>query len=235
MIKLAAFDLDDTLAKIGKGISHADLSILGEIEKEGVQVAVVSGKPAFYLCGFMRQVEIENPILIGENGGVIEFGVDVPPARFYTLDYSEEARLAIEKFKREFSKAIPSLWYQPNHIGLTPFPAKPEEFDIIQSIVDRNSQLLEYVDVYRHVDSFDITPKGINKYKGLEKLTEILGITREETVAVGNGVNDYPMFDFAGLSIGINIPDKTRAKHNVASSYGALSYLINLIRAERLN
>lgn len=233
MIKLAAFDLDDTLAKIGKGITHTDLALLGQIEDEGVRVAVVSGKPAFYLCGFMRQVEIKDPILIGENGGVIEFGVDVPPAFFYMLDYKKEAKEAIDIFRSKITEKLPKIWFQPNRIGLTPFPSKIEDFDVIQEILDENRDLLEYVDIYRHIDCFDITPKGINKYKGLEKLTELLDITREETAVVGNGVNDYPMFEFAGYSIGINIPDKSKVSHNVATSYGALSHLLGVIRAQR--
>ena len=79
MMKLIVFDLDSTLAPVGKGILPETIQMLKEIEKSGIKIAICSGKPTFYTCGLMRQVELEDPILIGENGAVIQFGVDLPP------------------------------------------------------------------------------------------------------------------------------------------------------------
>ncbi len=234
MIRLAAFDLDGTLAEIGLGIEKKDYRLLVELERLGTRIAVVSGKPAFYLCGFMRQVNLDEPILLGENGGVIEFGTDVPPRRFYTLPCSDKAASAIALLRSEFTKAIPDLWYQPNMIGLTPFPKSASEFDIIQKILDSNREKLDDVDVYRHVDSFDITPKGINKHSGLEMLAGILGIGSDEIAAIGNGVNDYPMFEYAGLSLGVKLPDPEKVTYHFDNIHSALVHLIAHVRAEKV-
>lgn len=235
MIKLAAFDLDGTLARIGEGIEREDCQILVALEELGTRIAIVSGKPAFYLCGFMRQVNLSSPILLGENGGVIEFGTDVPPINYTTLSCSESARKTIDWLRSRFSEAIPSLWYQPNIIGLTPFPKSSSEFDIIQRIIDENADFIRDVDIYRHIDSFDITPKGINKYRGLETLGRLLSISREESAAIGNGVNDYPMFEYAGLSLGVNIPDESRVTRNFADIHEALLYLLEHVKEERVH
>ncbi|MBO5777750.1 MAG: HAD hydrolase family protein [Clostridia bacterium] len=50
----------------------------------------------------------------------------------------------------------------------------------------------------------------------------------EDFIAVGDGVNDYPMFDFAGLSIGINLKDTSKATINFDHINKALKYLLTL-------
>jgi len=221
-MKLLVFDLDGTLAELGKGILSENIELLKVIEKKGVRIAICSGKPVYYLCGFMRQVGLKCPILIGENGAVIQFGVDLPPEKYYVLPYSKEAKRSIRFLREKIEEVLPNMWYQPNEVGLTPFPKSEEEFEIITSILERYSNEIEDVDVYRHVDSFDITPKGISKKDGLKYLGELLGISSEEMVSVGDGVNDYPMFEYTGYSIGVNVEDEEKVDLNLKDIKQAL-------------
>ncbi|MCQ2508030.1 MAG: Cof-type HAD-IIB family hydrolase [Dorea sp.] len=228
--KLIAFDLDNTLAALGKGMLDEDLIRLRKLEAAGARIAIVSGKPTYYLCGFMRQVEIEKPVLVGENGAVIQFGVDLPPRDFYVQPYSEDAKRSLKLLHQKIDEALPHLWYQPNMVGLTPFPTTDQEFAIINRIIDENRADLKDILVYQHCDSFDITPCGINKFTGLEELGKLLGIPAEDTIAVGDGVNDYPMFEYAGHSVGVNVaePDKVDVVFTTAAD--ALDYLIRLVQ-----
>ncbi len=43
--------------------------------------------------------------------------------------------------------------------------------------------------------------KDVHKGKGIEKLIKILGIKKEEVIAVGDGYNDLTMIEFAGLGV----------------------------------
>ena len=79
MIALAVFDLDGTLAAPGKAMPAEELQLLLKLEEKGTQIAISSGKPVFYLCGFARQLGLKDPILIGENGAVLQKGVELPP------------------------------------------------------------------------------------------------------------------------------------------------------------
>ena len=54
MVRLIVFDLDSTLAPLGKGMGEKELELFREIEKKGVRIAICSGKTCDYLCGFMR-------------------------------------------------------------------------------------------------------------------------------------------------------------------------------------
>ena len=229
MLKLAVFDLDGTLAELGKGILPEDIELLKQLEKRGVRIVVCSGKPAYYLCGFMRQVGLRHPILIGENGATIQFGVDLPPKENYVLPYSEEARESIQYIKKNLDELLPRVWYQPNEVGITPFPKNEEEFEIIERFFAEKQSEIRDVKVYRHVDSFDIVPCGIDKKTGLEFLGNILGVDSKEVAAIGDGVNDYPMFAYAGLSIGINVKDLERVDKNFTTLAEVLVYLFGHI------
>ena len=229
MIKLIVFDLDNTLAAVGKGIRFETIEQLKEIEESGVRIAICSGKPTFYTCGVMRQVELKDPILIGENGAVIQFGVDLPPRRYEVQTYSKDAKETIRFLRTKIEEVLPHVWFQPNEVGLTPFLTKKEEFDAINRILEDYKDQIKDVIIYEQFDCFDITPNGITKKSGIEKLAKMLDVLPEEMIAVGDGINDYPMFEFAGTSLGINVKDREKVDENFTSIGDALLYIQELI------
>ena len=94
-LRLAAFDLDGTLAEIGAGMTEQNLSLLRHLEARGIQIAICSGKPTDYLCGFARQLALQRPALVGENGAVVQLGADLPPKIYSIPPYSEEAKQSL--------------------------------------------------------------------------------------------------------------------------------------------
>lgn len=203
MVKLIAFDLDGTLAPLGKGMSQYEVELLRELEDKGVRIAVCSGKSTYYLCGFMRQIGLRQPILIGENGAVIQYGVDLPPKEFYILPYSQEAEQTLRFLREEIDRRVEQVWYQPNMVELTPFLFHEEDFDKIEQCLVECHEHIRDVDVYRFVDCYDFVPCGLSKKNGLSYLGNLLGIAPEETMAVGDGPNDLPMFEYASVTVGV--------------------------------
>lgn len=233
MIKLIVFDLDNTLAPVGKGILPETIERLKAIEKSGIQIAICSGKPTFYTCGLMRQVELDDPILIGENGAVIQFGVDLPPRRYEVQTYSKEAKETIRFLRGKIEEQLPHVWFQPNEVGLTPFLTKQEEFDTINKILEDYKEQVNDVIVYEQFDCFDITPNGITKKSGIEKLANMLSVSPEEMIAVGDGINDYPMFEFAGKALGVKVKDTDKVDKNFDSIIEALTYIQNIVQEQK--
>ncbi len=224
MVKLAAFDLDSTLAGLGKGVPPEDVELLRELEGMGTSIALCSGKSVDYLCGFMRQLGLRHPILMGENGAVIQIGVDLPPKVFRVLPYSDDARDSILRLREAITRRLPRIWFQADMVGITPFPVTDEETEIVARCIEDCD--LKDVDIYRHCDSFDIVPKGTSKGRGLRYLCELLDIDISDAAAIGDGVNDYPMFDAAGIALGVNVLDKTKVDRDFASAGEAIRFLM---------
>jgi HAD superfamily hydrolase (TIGR01484 family) len=227
MHKLLVFDLDGTLAPVGKGALPETIEKLKALENAGHRIALCSGKPTYYLCGILRQWELRKPIMIGENGAVFQLGVDLPPAEFMIFPYSDLARKQLRLLKdRIDSEWKDPIWYQPNEVAVTPFPYDDACFEYIQSILDLYPEDLTELAVYRHSDCFDILPKSINKAEGIAYFVSTFGLTPKDVVTVGDGVNDLPMFEYADLSIGIGHGVTGKATLSFETIGEALDYLL---------
>ena len=233
MIKLIVFDLDNTLAEHGKGIVASNIESLKRLESSGIKIAICSGKPVHYLSGFMRQAGLQKPILLGENGAVLQVGVELPPKELDILPYSTQAKESLVFIKSEIDAKLPDIWYQPNMVGVSPFPKCEEEFEIIAQLLDEKAEQLQDIQVYRHPDCFDIIPNGVDKKAGVHLLAQKLGLTEDEIVAVGDGVNDYPMFEYAGMALGVNVKDAERVDKNFGGITEVLDYLETMSEEEK--
>lgn len=227
MHKLLVFDLDGTLAPVGKGALPETIEKLKALENTGHRIALCSGKPTYYLCGILRQWELKKPIMIGENGGVFQLGVDLPPVEFKIFPYSDLAKKQLRLLRERIDSHWEApLWYQPNEVAVTPFPYDDACFEYIQSILDRYPEDLTELAVYRHGDCFDILPKSINKAEGIAYFVSSIGLTPKDVVTVGDGVNDLPMFEYADLSLGIGQGVAGKATLSFETIVEALDYLL---------
>lgn len=232
MIGLVLFDLDDTLAPIGQRASEETVSGLRALEAAGARVGICSGKPVDYLCGFARQLGLKCPVLIGENGGVIQLGMELPPEGFHILPISPAARESLDHLKGKLQRRLPELWYQPNLTALTPFPRSAAEFEKLAYILEEEKSRLRDVQIYRHSDCFDVVPGGIDKAVGLAAAAQLLGILPENVLAVGNGANDYPMLATAGYAVGVNLPEPQRAQVCFDCPEQAIDYILNKVKQQ---
>ncbi len=232
MIKLIVFDMDETLSPEDGCTEPECAERIRKISNNGIRIAVCSGKPTCYLSGYMRQFGIKNAIFGGENGCVIQFGTAFPPEYYEELKLDEEANSALAKIKSYITEKYPQIWLQQNTVALTCFVEDKAIADDISAFLERNSSEFSGIEHYRHWNSFDFVPKGINKSHALKIICDKLNITPLEVITVGNGINDYPMFEFSKYSVGILVPDKSRVTQNTESLSDALDYVENLIKKE---
>ena len=67
--------------------------------------------------------------------------------------------------------------------------------------------------------SGEITVAGVTKALGMRKLIEFLGKTREETVAFGDGPNDFEMLEYAGIGVAMgNASDDLKATADIVTT-----------------
>lgn len=199
---ILVFDLDGTLCEVGKGMLPEDTALLCRLEDAGFTIVVCSGKPTYYLCGFLRQAGLTNPIMVGENGAVVQFGIGLPPERYAVYPYDRRQKEILARLREEIDAACPdTVWYQPNDVQLTPFPRDAKAFDKIREILSAHSEEIKDLQVYEQIDCFDIVPAGINKQNGLRLLSQMLGADSSRFLVVGDGANDIPMFQFGDFSI----------------------------------
>jgi phosphoserine phosphatase len=70
---------------------------------------------------------------------------------------------------------------------------------------------------------------GEEKKKMLLQTCAQLGLTPQQTIAVGDGANDLPMMGAAGLSVAYHAKPAVRAQAMVAINEGGLDRLLELL------
>ena len=221
MIRLLAFDIDNTLAQINEPILDETVQALRDFEEQGVTIAFVSGKPAIYIAGLVRQVGLKDPIIIGENGLSTYYGCGVPPKKIIENEHvSERDTVLLGDVRKALADEYGSrIWFQPNEVSVTIFPKEMAEIGTLKQTVERlfrSDEVKESLVFYTHADSIDIAPKLVNKGEAVKALLKEKGWTAAEMIAIGDGENDVPTFEMAGLSIGVDFkgdfPVDKRAK-----------------------
>lgn len=228
MIKFVAFDLDETLAKADEPVSEKAKDLLHKINDLGVIIAIASGKPTYYTAGFSRQLGLKDNVLIGENGCVIQYGIYLPPKKTMIID-DKTACDNIKFFKEKVLEKYPSMWTQPNTIMFTPVPTEKSQFDYIEELIANNKDKTEGVSIYRFYNCFDFVPSNMSKGKALEKIGKDLSIAPSEMISVGDSGNDYSMFEYTDISIGINTKD-VKVTKEFSNIEDALEYILNIIK-----
>lgn len=221
-MNLYIFDLDNTLAPIGKRIDKDIIDGLVSLKEKGI-VCICSGKPIYYLVGLLRQMGVDDILLLGENGAVLQYGVGLPPTIYERLPFDKEAIHELNEIKRKILERYPSMYFQPNEIMLTPFPSKDDEFNGIRDILAKSKK--DHLDIFSHCDCFDIVPKGINKGNGALMAIKRFNIPLSNLYTIGDSSNDVPMFEIGGTSIGVGNEVRDHVSTSFPDVRAVLKYL----------
>lgn len=71
---------------------------------------------------------------------------------------------------------------------------------------------------------------GAEKRRTLLEVSTLMGIPASQTIAMGDGANDLPMMEVAGLSVAYHAKPRVRAEAMVAINQGGLDRLLELSR-----
>lgn len=79
------------------------------------------------------------------------------------------------------------------------FPEASESLAVSKIL---NERFGEYIHAYPNRCSLDITPHGVSKRQGIEKLIELMDWQKTEVFAIGDEINDLPMIEaFNGFTV----------------------------------
>ncbi|MEK5395877.1 HAD family hydrolase [Paenibacillus sp. FSL K6-2859] len=211
------FDLDGTICFSGKPLSKRIVQVLDTLIEKGHEVIFASARPIRDLLPVLP-AHMHHFSMVGGNGAFIAKGGEVISTIHFDAQTSDILLKLIEEFNAAY--LIDSHW-DYSYSGSDDHPIRrnvdpeqlaknvnPSELDELVKIVILNSlngeQLLDQlhklpVVIYRHgqEDIIDISPKGINKWTGLQQL----GVEMQRFIAFGNDANDIEMFRHSAHSV----------------------------------
>jgi hypothetical protein len=227
--KLVALDLDGTVLRDDLTISPRVRRALRSVMARGVHLTLASGRGYPSMAHWVQELDITTPIISYQGATVTDplsqerlyqrtFPVQLADeltvfARDRRLSLTLYANDAIYVERKVNPDAFYDKWFGlPHHVvsDLTrALPGEPIKFMVIGSEgeLDRIRPDLEarFGDRLQIVRSHSLflegMPLGVTKGSALAWLANRLGVSREETMAVGDSGNDAAMIAWAGLGV----------------------------------
>lgn len=203
-VRAVAVDIDGTLADDSRRLDLGAVRALREVQDSGVQVMLASGNVLPITYALQQYLGFKGP-LIAENGGIV-----CHEQKVYVLGDSKRPREAYEHVASKIP--APRLFtdkWRETEIGMR------REVDL-----ERVRELLEEWDVEVQTTGWavHIMMKGMNKFLGVRKGCDLLGISVTKVAAIGDSDNDEMMIRECGWGIAVgNAFDGTKS----AASYVA--------------
>lgn len=236
MIKAAFFDVDGTLVPYGEpGMSAQLREDLFELQRRGVKIILATGRGKHDLdsIGMLGDVVFDSYITFNGNCCYDADG-------FYRqVSLTREDLTAACQVLREHPEIVAIMegengnfvnqiddWFQGFYVNICPelYPVRAPEAaidEIIYQVVPFVKSGMEdlFLDhmpgctaTRWHENATDLIPKGDGKADGIRAALDRYGLKAEETIAFGDGENDMPMLEIAGIGVAMgNAGDKVKA------------------------
>ena len=220
--KLVLFDLDGTLLTDEHKVLDSTKEALEELEESGHIVMCATGRSYPLAKEIIEEVGFDNTIL---NNGAVAFykGEQVygnpldrqAMERFISLNREENIDLIFHSLTetKRYSKNVETM----THNVMTSFgafvPDYEEDYHVdkdiyqIVSIIEEERMVLygeqfpEFRFVRWHDKGLDVLPYNGSKAETIKVVADQLGISREDIVAFGDGLNDIEMLDYVGTGV----------------------------------
>lgn len=188
-VKALAVDVDGTLADEDRSISLEAVAALREVECLGVPVTLASGNVLPIAFGLSQYLGFKGPV-IAENGGIVFYRQKVwvigdPTGPHKAYDYLNT--------KMDAPRLFTDQWRQ-TEVGLK---GDVDFKKVKRLLVGRG------VDVQTTGFAVHIMRKGMDKFVGVRKSCEILGITPDQVAVIGDSDNDEMMIRECGFGIAV--------------------------------
>ena len=172
--------------------------------KKQMKICFSSGRGLIYLQNMFGKILGQGTIIQAENGNLslIEGRV------VQHFDYDESYFKKIATIKEEI-KELAIKGFEPKQFILTVHADR--EIPQIYKIVKRNDPENELKTMWNG-EAFDIQKKIVSKGEGLKRLMEVLKIEREQTIAIGDRINDKELIEAAGIGVSAD-PENLKAEY----------------------
>lgn len=237
MIKIAFFDVDGTLLKMGgKEPSKKTISTLKQLQKKGILLCMATGRsypviPNFEGIDFdvlltfngsyvrnKKEVIFKNPLdnddknIIIQNLKNMNRAIAISNEKWIVtngIDKDLEQYLAFGNVEIIISKEFDMLCKE-NVYQIMCSCKKDEYMDILQGT--HNTQITAWWD-----KAVDIIPINCGKGNAVNAILDYYGFSKDEAIAFGDGENDVEMLEAVGTGIAMgNAKDEVKAKADFA-------------------
>lgn len=255
-IKVVFFDIDETLLVKHKDfIPETVLPALKALKANGIIPAIATGRSICSIAPKVQQLikEVGIELLVTMNGQFVSYGQNViekhpiPTAKIARItDYFDSQNIAYAFVSQDeicVSAITPELrvaldpitknyrvnkdYYQQHEVfQILPFYREDKDEQVVQS------GILDGLKVVRwDVESVDLFDSQGSKARGIQAAVNYLGLTMDNVMAFGDGLNDLEMMEAVGVGVAMgNAHDDLKSKANFVTDHIEEHGIANFLR-----
>jgi Cof subfamily protein (haloacid dehalogenase superfamily) len=246
--KLIAFDIDGTIRSVQDPVSDKTTSIINLLIDNGIIVTIATGRMFFSASLALKGLNIIHPIISYQGAHIADINTGkilwhMPLTKEmadYTLDllknwqvqpvFYHDGQIYVDRLtdwalgysERNSGRVnVVGNLSEISDFSPTRIVAVGDETIIAKLEKDIASSNESRLHVTRSLPYFcEILHPSAGKHKALEWLAGYYGITRQQTVAFGNGYNDVHMLEWAGMGVAVqdSVEEIINASDKVALS-----------------
>ncbi|MFS9077714.1 bifunctional Cof-type HAD-IIB family hydrolase/peptidylprolyl isomerase [Streptococcus infantis] len=225
-IKIVFFDIDDTLRNSKTGFIPTSIpTVFQQLREKGILTGIATGRGIFGVVPEIRElkpdffVTLNGAYIEDKKGNVIdsnkiskdkvesyiawtkEVGIDYGLVGSHTAKLSTKTELISEAIDPIYPDldVDPDFYEKEDIYQMWTFEERGD--DLI--LPDTLASTLRMVRWHEH--SSDVVPISGSKAAGVAKVVEHLGLKPENVMVFGDGLNDLELFDYAGISIAMEV------------------------------
>lgn len=185
-----AVDVDGTLTDESRRVGLDAVAALRMVQDSGVQVMLASGNVLPIAFALSTYLGLKGPV-VAENGGIV-----CHEQRIWTLGDPHAPRKAYRKLlsTMDAPRLFTDKW-RVTEVALRPVVKLAD--------VRRALKGFEGIDVQTSGYAIHIMTEGMNKFVGVRKACEIIGVPLAEVAAIGDSDNDMAMISGCGFGVAV--------------------------------
>lgn len=225
-IKLAIFDIDDTLIQRGKiTIEESAKRAIKKLQENGIEVMVATGR-AFYFIHDDIHESIAPNYYVSTNGACV-YDKDLNLVFKVPMNLEEVNQIIRYSRNHNLGIALKMEKHMPVYHDLSTFQTtymqgsqkqhiledRTQNFDLVdedvmglflmgdEDLIVKSNTLTQDTYAHAYQDAYDIYSKDAGKIKGIEHVLEDLGFTWDDVIAFGDAANDQEMIEKARIGV----------------------------------
>lgn len=211
-IKLIVLDMDGTLLQLDGHVSDMNKKWIAQARKAGIEVTLASGRHINYVQETMLDLDLTMPVVT--NNGCEIWTAKGELVNRYTLSVEQIGslhRLAMKHgtaFRAyavgdDFQNEAFPLGREQDYTWLM-FMFRIQSAEIRDRIWAELSILGQFELSMAGPAKLDVNPLNVSKAKAIAEICEQYGLSSNQVAAIGDGLNDIALLQWAGLGIAMN-------------------------------
>ncbi|MDG3075284.1 Cof-type HAD-IIB family hydrolase [Bacillus halotolerans] len=206
-IKLIAIDMDGTLLNNEQLISDENRNAIREAEDKGVYVVISTGRTLMTCRELAESLKLSSFLITANGSEIWDSNFNLVERKLLHTDHIKMMWDLRNKHNTNFwASTVNKVWRGEFPENITDhewlkFGFDIEDDDIRNEVLAELRKNKELEITNSSPTNIEVNALGINKAAALAKVSEKLGFTMENVMAMGDSLNDIAMIKEAGLGV----------------------------------